>query len=260
MTKPFIANPLAMDNQRKMLVITGPNMGGKSTYMRQTALITIMAYIGSYVPAQNVSIGSIDRIFTRIGASDDLASGQSTFMVEMTETANILHNATAQSLVLMDEIGRGTSTYDGLSLAWACATYIAQKINAFTLFATHYFELTQIKEQLPHVANVHLDAVEFDDGISFMHAVQEGAANRSYGLQVAALAGVPKQVVNLAKQKLALLESLPIEQTGSQVQPQLDLIQATDPIRETLEHLNPDDLSPKQALETLYVLKKQLED
>lgn len=179
-----------------MLIITGPNMGGKSTYMRQTALIALMAYIGSYVPAQKVEIGPIDRIFTRVGAADDLASGRSTFMVEMTETANILHNATEYSLVLMDEIGRGTSTYDGLSLAWACAENLANKIKALTLFATHYFELTQLPEKMEGVANVHLDALEHGDTIAFMHSVQDGAASKSYGLAVAALAGVPKRLLS----------------------------------------------------------------
>ncbi|MDX1268546.1 MAG: DNA mismatch repair protein MutS, partial [Oceanisphaera sp.] len=181
MTEPFIANPLLMSEQRKMLVITGPNMGGKSTYMRQTALIVLMAYIGSFVPAQRARIGKVDRIFTRIGASDDLASGRSTFMVEMTETANILNNASRHSLVLMDEIGRGTSTYDGLALAWSCADALANRLHAYTLFATHYFELTELAGLWPEVANVHLDAVEHGDTIVFMHAVQEGAASRSYG-------------------------------------------------------------------------------
>lgn len=177
--------------------------------MRQTALIVLMAHIGSFVPADSARIGPIDRIFTRIGApSDDLASGRSTFMVEMTETANILHNATQNSLVLMDEIGRGTSTYDGLSLAWACAEHLANQIQAYTPFATHYFELTQLVDVLPHLANVHLDAVEHDDGIAFMHAVQEGPASRSYGLQVAALAGVPKQVILRARHKLIELEKM----------------------------------------------------
>jgi DNA mismatch repair protein MutS len=190
-----------------MLIITGPNMGGKSTYMRQTALIVLLAHIGAFVPADSARIGPIDRIFTRIGASDDLASGRSTFMVEMTETANILNNATARSLVLMDEIGRGTSTYDGLSLAWACAEQLASKIGAYTLFATHYFELTRLPELMSGLANVHLDAVEHGDTIAFMHAVQEGAASRSYGLQVAALAGVPKSVIHQARHKLHELES-----------------------------------------------------
>lgn len=196
--EPFIANPLQLAPQRRMLIITGPNMGGKSTYMRQTALIALLAYIGSYVPAQKVEIGPIDRIFTRVGAADDLASGRSTFMVEMTETANILHNATEHSLVLMDEIGRGTSTYDGLSLAWACAENLANKIKALTLFATHYFELTQLPEKMEGVANVHLDALEHGDTIAFMHSVQDGAASKSYGLAVAALAGVPKEVIKRA--------------------------------------------------------------
>ena len=189
-----------------MLIITGPNMGGKSTYMRQTALIALLACIGSFVPAENAHIGKLDRIFTRIGASDDLASGRSTFMVEMTETANILNNARKLS-VLMDEIGRGTSTYDGLSLAWACASYLAKQLNAYTLFATHYFELTELPETQSGVVNVHLDAMEFEDTIRFMHTVSEGAASKSFGLQVAQLAGVPKAVIKAAQQKLAVLES-----------------------------------------------------
>jgi DNA mismatch repair protein MutS len=258
MTTPFIANPLEMNPQRRMLVVTGPNMGGKSTYMRQTALVVLMAYIGSFIPAENAQIGPVDRIFTRIGASDDLASGRSTFMVEMTETANILNNATANSLVLMDEIGRGTSTYDGLSLAWACADYLARNLKSFTLFATHYFELTQLAEQMPEVANVHLDAVEHEETIRFMHAVQEGAANKSYGLQVAQLAGVPKSVIQAAKRKLNELESqAPNERTA--VLPikeqQLDLLDAVDDVRLSLKRINPDELSPKQALEYLYQLK-----
>lgn len=198
LNEPFIANPLSLSPQRRMLIITGPNMGGKSTYMRQTALIVLMAYIGSFVPAEQAEIGPIDRIFTRVGAADDLASGRSTFMVEMTETANILHNATEHSLVLMDEIGRGTSTYDGLSLAWACAESLANRIKALTLFATHYFELTQLPEKMEGVANVHLDAIEHGDTIAFMHSVQDGAASKSYGLAVAALAGVPKEVIKRA--------------------------------------------------------------
>ena len=176
---PFIANPVNLNQQRHLLIITGPNMGGKSTYMRQTALITLMAYIGSFVPADSAVIGQIDRIFTRIGASDDLASGRSTFMVEMTEMANILHQATSQSLVLIDEIGRGTSTYDGLSLAWACAEWLAKKTRSLTLFATHYFELTALPEQIEGIANIHLDALEHNNTIAFMHAVQDGAASKS---------------------------------------------------------------------------------
>jgi DNA mismatch repair protein MutS len=209
MSAPFIANPLLVSDSAKMLMITGPNMGGKSTYMRQTALIVLLTYIGSYVPVASATIGPIDRIFTRIGASDDLASGRSTFMVEMTETANILNNATSNSLVLMDEIGRGTSTYDGLSLAWACAQYLADQIRCYTLFATHYFELTSLAEQYSHISNVHLSAREHNDDIKFMHQVQQGAASKSYGLQVAKLAGVPSVVLSVAKRKLSQLEQLP---------------------------------------------------
>src|SRR5699024_8684928 len=196
--EPFIANSLTIEPDKRLLIITGPNMGGKSTYMRQTALITLMAYIGSYVPAEQAIIGPIDRIFTRVGAADDLASGRSTFMVEMTETANILHNATAQSLVLMDEVGRGTSTYDGLSLAWACANTLVTEIKALTLFVTHYFELTQLAELNPAIANIHFDAVEHGDTSAFLHTVSQGAANKSYGLAVAALAGLPAAVITQA--------------------------------------------------------------
>ncbi|MGJ8681037.1 DNA mismatch repair protein MutS [Paraglaciecola sp.] len=257
MKTPFIANPVAINPQRRMLVITGPNMGGKSTYMRQTALLVLMAYIGSFIPAENAQIGPIDRIFTRIGASDDLASGRSTFMVEMTETANILNNATANSLVLMDEIGRGTSTYDGLSLAWACAEYLALKLQSYTLFATHYFELTQLAETLPELANVHLDAVEHEENIRFMHAVQEGAANRSYGLQVAQLAGVPRSVIRQAKHKLNELENQPDapKLSTQSSEKQLDLLDSIDELRVSLKQINPDELTPKQALDALYNLK-----
>ena len=216
-SEPFIANPVRLEPNRHLLIVTGPNMGGKSTYMRQTALIVLMAYIGSFVPAAQAVLGPVDRIFTRVGASDDLASGRSTFMVEMTETATILHNATAQSLVLMDEIGRGTSTYDGLSLAWACASYLSEQLKALTLFATHYFELTDLAALLPGVANIHLDAVEHDEHIVFMHQVQDGAASKSYGLQVAQLAGVPKTVIEMAKQKLAELEQQSALRTGDNV-------------------------------------------
>ncbi|PKG55538.1 MULTISPECIES: DNA mismatch repair protein MutS [unclassified Shewanella] len=259
---PFIANPVTLDDQRKMLIVTGPNMGGKSTYMRQIALITLMAHIGCYVPAEHAVIGPVDRIFTRIGASDDLASGRSTFMVEMTETANILHNATPNSLVLMDEIGRGTSTYDGLSLAWSAAEYLAKNLNAMTLFATHYFELTQLPELMDNVENVHLDAVEHGDSIVFMHAVQEGPASRSYGLQVAALAGVPNSVISAAKQKLHHLESRDQAMEQSQngqilAQQAISLpTQASSAVIEALEKLNPDELTPRQALDYLYHLKK----
>jgi DNA mismatch repair protein MutS len=258
----FIANPVVLSTQRRMLIITGPNMGGKSTYMRQTALIVLLAHVGCFVPASKATIGIVDRIFTRIGASDDLASGRSTFMVEMTETANILHNATEKSLVLLDEIGRGTSTYDGLSLAWACAEMLACKIKAFTLFATHYFELTHLADQINTLANVHLDAVEHDDNIIFMHTVQAGAASKSFGLQVALLAGVPDTVVRRAKQRLAELE---LEQqssnikTESQTLQQLTLLEAEQhPIVEKLKAVDVDDLSPKQALDLLFALKSEL--
>ncbi|TDB47664.1 DNA mismatch repair protein MutS [Photorhabdus khanii] len=255
--EPFISNPLSLSSQRRLLIITGPNMGGKSTYMRQAALITLLAYIGSFVPTEKAVIGPVDRIFTRVGASDDLASGRSTFMVEMTETANILHNATEQSLVLMDEIGRGTSTYDGLSLAWACAENLANRIKAMTLFATHYFELTTLPEKLEGVVNIHLDAVEHGDTIAFMHSVQEGAASKSYGLAVASLAGVPREVIKRARQKLKELESLSNHATASHVDtPQLALLtEETSPAVEALENLNPDSLTPRQALEWIYRLK-----
>ncbi|HDZ9174869.1 DNA mismatch repair protein MutS [Vibrio cholerae] len=264
MNEPFIANPIELNPQRRMLIITGPNMGGKSTYMRQTALIALMAHIGSYVPAESASIGPLDRIFTRIGASDDLASGRSTFMVEMTETANILHNATRNSLVLMDEIGRGTSTYDGLSLAWASAEWLAKEIGAMTLFATHYFELTELPNVLPHLANVHLDAVEHGDGIAFMHAVQEGAASKSYGLAVAGLAGVPKPVIKNARaklQQLELLSSQPAETrkpSRVDIANQLSLIPEPSAVEQALAGIDPDQLTPRQALDMLYQLKKLL--
>ena len=265
MTKDaFIANPVLLTEQRKMLIITGPNMGGKSTYMRQTALIVLLAHIGCFVPADSATIGLVDRIFTRIGASDDLASGRSTFMVEMTETANILHNATDKSLVLLDEIGRGTSTYDGLSLAWACAEMLALQSKAFTLFATHYFELTLLAEQIETLANVHLDAMEHDDNIVFMHAVQEGAASKSFGLQVAQLAGVPKAVIKRAKQRLSELEQqqaptllsvTPLENNSFE---QLTLSPDEHPALTTLADTDVNDLSPRQALDLLFALKEQL--
>lgn len=268
--EPFIANPVNLNSTRHLLVITGPNMGGKSTYMRQTALITLMAHIGSFVPAESAVIGQIDRIFTRIGASDDLASGRSTFMVEMTEMANILHQATEKSLVLIDEIGRGTSTYDGLSLAWACAEWLAKKIRSLTLFATHYFELTGLPEQMSGVANVHLDALEHNNSIAFMHSVQEGAASKSYGLAVAALAGVPQNVIKLAKQKLAYLEKMSSQSADKKIQDLRQLHQAQGELvlleedesknaaLEMLDKLDPDELTPKQALAYLYQLKTLL--
>lgn len=255
-TAPFIANDLTLDNDKRMLIITGPNMGGKSTYMRQTALIVLLAYIGSYVPAEKAVIGPIDRIFTRIGASDDLSSGRSTFMVEMTETANILNNATNNSLVLMDEIGRGTSTYDGLSLAWACATHLAKVTRCYTLFATHYFELTALPEHEDNVVNVHMDVVEHGDEIVLLHAVKQGPANQSYGIQVASLAGIPKTVIKTAKERLHEIEC----QTPITNEPlaQTDLFN-TDPLLEKIKMLDPDATSPKQALALLYELKSMLD-
>lgn len=260
--EPFIPNDTLMDVDLRLLIITGPNMGGKSTYMRQTALITLLAYTGSFVPAERAVIGSIDRIFTRIGASDDLAGGRSTFMVEMTETANILHNATSRSLVLMDEIGRGTSTLDGLSLAWATAKHLAVKTKAFTLFATHYFELTVLPEILPHTMNVHLDAVEYEDSIVFLHAVKEGPANQSYGLQVAKLAGVPASVIAGAKEKLRELENKSAEsaafEDNNTAARQTDIFRIPHPILEELKNLALDTFTPKEALDWLYALKRKL--
>ncbi len=259
---PFVPNDLLLDDERRMLIVTGPNMGGKSTYMRQAALIVILAGMGSYVPAESVTIGPVDRIFTRIGAADDLAGGRSTFMVEMTEAANILNNATRSSLVLMDEIGRGTSTYDGLSLAWACARHIGREIGAFTLFATHYFELTALAEELPACANVHLDATEYGDRLVFLHAVKEGPANQSYGLQVARLAGVPGRVVDDARRFLAGLEK---RDHSIQPSPQGSLplepppIVAPHPVLARLRELDPDAVSPREALEVLFRLKDELD-
>jgi len=249
----FVPNSIRLDNERRMLIITGPNMGGKSTYMRQTALIALLAHIGSFVPARRAIIGPFDRIFTRIGAADDLASGRSTFMVEMTETANILHNASANSLVLMDEIGRGTSTFDGLALAWSCADYLARRLRAFTLFATHYFELTTLPDSIPSIANVHLDALEHGDNIVFMHAVKAGPANQSYGIQVASLAGIPRAVITLARQKLVELENQSARQPG---QPQMSLFETPElPVLRALRDLDPNNMTPKEALDSLYQLK-----
>ncbi len=257
--QPFVPNDLQFHNDRRMLVITGPNMGGKSTFMRQTALIVILARIGSYVPASAARVGPVDRVFTRIGASDDLAGGRSTFMLEMTEAANILNNATDQSLVLMDEIGRGTSTYDGLSLAWACATHIAKSVRAFTLFATHYFELTSLGRELEGCANVHLDATEHGDRLIFLHTVKEGPANQSYGLQVAALAGVPPKVITAARKYLRELERR--SAAAHEPRPQQELLLEVPPEAEehaavtALKELDPDSLTPRAALEALYRLK-----
>ena len=274
MTDPFIANDVSFDDTRRMLIITGPNMGGKSTYMRQTALITLLAYVGSFVPARSASIGPIDRIFTRIGASDDLAGGRSTFMVEMTETANILHNATEKSLVLMDEVGRGTSTFDGLSLAWACAEQLVTEVKAFTLFATHYFELTSLPESLDNVTNVHLDAVEHGNGIVFMHAVKEGPANQSYGIQVASLAGVPPEVIKRAQHRLLQLEKQSVNSASTNSIEQFSLFSTPEsessqetvlekkdhPAIKILKETNPDNLTPREAQDLIYQLNNLTKD
>jgi len=262
-SEAFTPNDTEMNTQRRMLIITGPNMGGKSTYMRQTALICLLAYSGSWVPASSAVIGPIDRIFTRIGAGDDLSRGRSTFMVEMTETANILHSASQHSLVLMDEIGRGTSTYDGLALAWAVAEYLARQVKAYTLFATHYFELTHLPEQLEGVYNVHLKAVEHGDSIVFLHSVDDGPASQSYGLQVAALAGIPRNVLKQARYQLSKLEK------GDNDNPQLGLfttyqepepeLEPDTPVLDTLEEIDPDELTPRAALDLVYKLKSLLD-
>ena len=269
--EPFVPNDLRFDDSRRMLIITGPNMGGKSTYMRQTALIVILAHIGCYVPARRAVLGPMDRIFTRIGASDDLAGGRSTFMLEMTETADILNNATAKSLVLMDEVGRGTSTFDGLSLAWACAAFIANKIRAFTLFATHYFELTSLAAEAPGVANVHVEAVEHGDSLVFLHSVKDGPANQSYGLQVAALAGIPRSVTAQARRYLTELER-ERDALRSRASPQGELALFGAPPKaaaqpepaalresaalEALRALDPNALSPREALDLLFRLQQ----
>ncbi len=255
----FTPNDTRLSGDRRMLMITGPNMGGKSTYMRQVAIIALLSHVGCFVPAREARIAEIDQIFTRIGASDDLASGRSTFMVEMTEAANILNNATKKSLVLVDEIGRGTSTFDGLALAHAIACHLVEKNESYTLFSTHYFELTRLAEQYPELSNVHLSAIEHQHSIVFLHAVNEGAASQSYGLQVAALAGVPLEVIRLAKKQLRLLE-----QNAASMNPQGDLFdqiheeprETHEALLEALRGLDPDELSPKQALERLYQLKK----
>jgi DNA mismatch repair protein MutS len=259
---PFVRNGVQLDDDRRMLVVTGPNMGGKSTFMRQTALIVLMGYCGSFVPARAARLGPVDRIFSRIGAADDLAGGRSTFMVEMEETANILHNASEHSLVLMDEIGRGTSTFDGLSLAWACGVELATRIRAFTLFATHYFELTTLPEEHAGIANLHLEAVEHGDSIIFMHAVREGPANQSYGLQVAKLAGVPSPVIERARTRLRELEDNAqrhSEREAAQLSlfpPERPSPPPPSPALQAIRELDPDSLSPRQALEILYRLKQ----
>ncbi len=259
----FIANDTRLHPGRRLLLITGPNMGGKSTYMRQVALIALLAHCGAFVPARRAQLGPIDRIFTRIGAADDLAGGRSTFMVEMTESANILHHATEQSLVLMDEIGRGTSTFDGLALAWAIARQLLDRNRAFTLFATHYFQLTQLVEEYRQAANVHLDAIEHKDSIVFLHSVEEGPASQSYGIQVAQLAGIPGAVIRSARRYLSKLE----EESAAR-HPQGDLFSAASqvpaeapahPVVERLRDLDPDQLTPRDALDLLYRLKQEAE-
>ena len=260
--RPFIANNTLLNESRRMLLITGPNMGGKSTYMRQNALIVLLAHCGAFVPAASATLSMVDRIFTRIGSSDDLASGLSTFMVEMTETANILHNATDRSVVLMDEVGRGTSTFDGLSIAWAAAVALSERVRALTFFATHYFELTALPESHASMANVHLDATEHDDQVVFMHHIQEGPANRSFGLEVAKLAGVPHGVLLHARQKLTELES---QQGTAKVIPertQVDLFTVeapASPALDVLKGIDPDQMTPKDALDALYTLKTLLD-
>lgn len=257
---PFTPNSVKLSPERRMLIITGPNMGGKSTFMRQTALIVLLAHVGAFIPAKHATIGPVDRIFTRIGSSDDLAGGRSTFMVEMTETANILHNSTPNSLVLMDEVGRGTSTFDGLSLAWAAADFLAREVRALTLFATHYFELTSLPEEDDGVVNIHLAAAEHGERILFLHSVKEGPASQSYGLQVAQLAGIPAVVIERAKTKLAQLENQEVRSQLSKegaAPKQSDLFSAgPSPVEVRLAAVNPDNLSPREALDLLYALKK----
>ena len=256
----FVPNDLEMNDRRRMLIVTGPNMGGKSTYMRQTAIIVLLAFAGSFVPAADAVIGPVDRVFTRIGAADDLAGGRSTFMVEMTETADILHHATDESLVLLDEIGRGTSTYDGLALAWATAQHLAEKTRALTLFATHYFELTGLPATVPDTANVHLAAAEYNGRIVFLHQVEEGPASQSYGVQVARLAGVPRQVLQLARARLQQLEASAHPRQGDlfAAPPPADVPPEPEPdlVRVRMDEVDPDALSPRQALELLYELKR----
>lgn len=253
----FVANDTKFTSKSRIQIITGPNMGGKSTYMRQTALITLLAHTGSFVPAKKATIGPIDKIFTRIGAADDLASGRSTFMVEMTETANILHNATKNSLVLLDEIGRGTSTFDGLSLAFATAAHIAKNLNCYTLFATHYFELTALADQYKSITNVHLNATEYGDKIVFLHKVKSGPASQSYGIQVAKLAGVPTEVIHTAREKLFELENQSHQQSSllqAPQQVQLFCEQEDHSVIKKLREINPDNLTPRAALDILYEL------
>ena len=259
----FISNDTRLAPTRRMLLVTGPNMGGKSTYMRQVALIVLLAHCGSFVPASQCRIGPVDAIFTRIGASDDLASGRSTFMVEMTEAAAILNGATDKSLVLMDEIGRGTSTFDGMALAYSIARHLLDKNQSYALFSTHYFELTRLGQEYPECANVHLGAVEHGHSIVFLHAVQDGPASQSYGIEVAALAGIPPTVVRDAKRRLRALENREVA-SGPQEDlfaslPEPEPTQISHPALSALAELDPDSMTPREAMETLYALKKQLQ-
>lgn len=270
---PYTPNDTSLDFNHRMAIITGPNMGGKSTFMRQTALISLLAYCGSFVPAQSARLGPIDRIFTRIGSADDLSSGKSTFMVEMTETSQILHHATSQSLVLMDEVGRGTSTYDGLSLAWACVLDLTKRIKCLCLFATHYFELTELGQEAG-IDNYHVTAKEMNGNLILLHKVQPGPASQSHGLQVAKLAGIPASVIKEAQKRLKILEKQQQQHLQTVVQNDLfDVIppvvssvtetimevEKTSPVLESLEQLDVDSLSPREALAQLYKLKDQLE-
>jgi len=270
---PFTPNDTFLDSQHRMAIITGPNMGGKSTFMRQTALISLLAYCGSFVPAKSAKLGSIDRIFTRIGSADDLSTGKSTFMVEMTETSQILHHATSQSLVLMDEVGRGTSTYDGLSLAWACVVDLTKRVKCLCLFATHYFELTELGSEAG-IDNYHVTAQELNGNLILLHKVQHGPASQSHGLQVAKLAGIPANVIKEAQKRLKILEKQQHQHLQSSVQNDLFSaveheietqvveriveIEAQSPALELLQQIDVDDLTPRQALEQLYSLKAAL--
>ncbi len=261
--KDFISNSTLLDENTRMQLITGPNMGGKSTYMRQAAIIALLAHTGCFVPAQSVRIGLIDRIFTRIGAADDLASGRSTFMVEMTEMASILRNASQNSLVIVDEIGRGTSTYDGLALAWACAIELAMKIKSLTLFSTHYFELTALEKKLPCLVNVHLDVVEHGDNIVFMYKVKLGSASKSYGLQVARLAGIPEHVIKASNSKLQSMENIPIDENNnsrSTTKTTPNIITPSAEEKEVLriKSLDIDNLTPLEALNIIYEMRKNI--
>ncbi|MCY4275288.1 MAG: DNA mismatch repair protein MutS, partial [Gammaproteobacteria bacterium] len=261
--KDFNSNSTLLDENTRMQLITGPNMGGKSTYMRQAAIIALLAHTGCFVPAQSVRIGLIDRIFTRIGAADDLASGRSTFMVEMTEMASILRNASQNSLVIVDEIGRGTSTYDGLALAWACAIELAMKIKSLTLFSTHYFELTALEKKLPCLVNVHLDVVEHGDNIVFMYKVKLGSASKSYGLQVARLAGIPEHVIKASNSKLQSMENIPIDENNNSLSTTKTTPNIITPSAEEKEvlrikSLDIDNLTPLEALNIIYEMRKNI--